>query len=104
MAHQQQVNPQLRQILIDTADWATGLYVFKIVIPNSQFGTQWVNLMWYIDAIKIKVAVLLASIAIILNSLNSVAQTFSVRSNDIVSVFYGLTIQPFGYQTIGKNF
>jgi hypothetical protein len=35
MAHQQQVNPQLRQILIDTADWATGLYVFKIVIPNS---------------------------------------------------------------------
>jgi hypothetical protein len=63
-----------------------------------------VNLMWCIDAIKIKMAMLLASIAIILNSLNSVAQTFSVRSNDIVSVFYGLTIQPFGYQTIGRIF
>jgi hypothetical protein len=33
--HQQQVNPQLRQIMVDTGDWPVGLYVFKIVIPNS---------------------------------------------------------------------
>jgi Secretion system C-terminal sorting domain len=31
----QQVNSALKQFLIDTKDWAVGLYAFKIVVPNS---------------------------------------------------------------------
>jgi hypothetical protein len=32
----QQVTPISKQILIDTHDWATGLYAFKFIIPNSK--------------------------------------------------------------------
>jgi hypothetical protein len=28
-------NPLLRQIDVNTKDWADGLYTFKIIIPNS---------------------------------------------------------------------
>lgn len=33
--HNQQVNPGLKQFLIEVADWPTGLYAFSIVAPNS---------------------------------------------------------------------
>ena len=33
--YSQQINPAMKQFLIDTKDWAVGLYAFKIVIPNS---------------------------------------------------------------------
>ena len=33
--HRQQVNPALQQFVINTQDWAAGLYAFKIVVPHS---------------------------------------------------------------------
>jgi hypothetical protein len=33
--YNQQINPAIKQFLIDTKDWVVGLYAFKIVVPNS---------------------------------------------------------------------
>jgi hypothetical protein len=33
--YNEQVNPALKQFLINANDWAAGLYAFKIVVPNS---------------------------------------------------------------------
>jgi hypothetical protein len=35
MLHNQQVNPALRQLVVNTENWAAGMYAFKIVIPHS---------------------------------------------------------------------